>query len=305
MFLERLNVSGIKGSKYWYDPAFNKGANTETGMPNCVCYCTGRVQEEQFAEEPVKLFKDRAPGGFPNAKDWYNLWAYEKGEEPMAGGVLVWDGYKSSQAITSYGHVASVERVIERTGAKSWRVLVSQSAYGGYFWKKAEYIVSPGIKTPGVGYVYLGCCYNPNIKNRIVPRNTNKDQVEVLAEMLNVREKPNGDNYKGRYCPKGLYNVFAFRDSGAYTWAKLDSGCWIALNDADGWTITHRAVTEESTIAKLESRIVKLEAEIQTMTEANAKVNRLYNALLEEKDKLTYELTKKTAVIDAVRKAVE
>ena len=304
MFLERLNVSGIKGSKYWYDPSFNKGANTGTGLPNCVSYIVGRCQEEVFASEPMKLFKDRDPGGFPNAKDVYRLWAYEKGSEPKVGGVLVWDGYQSSQAITSYGHVAIVERVLEKVNSNSWRVLVSQSAYGGYFWKESEYTISPGVKTPGVGYVYLGCCYNPDLKNRITTRNPNKDQVEVLAELLNVREKPNGDKYDGRYCPKGLYNIFAFRDTGGYTWAKLDSGCWIALNDAEGWTKTYFAESEDDTIAKLESKILKLEAEITNLADANEKVNKLYNALLEERDKLQRKANDLEKVINEVRKAV-
>lgn len=295
MFLERLSESGIKGSKYWYDPTFNKGANTGSGLPNCTCYCVGRVQEEYGADEPLKMFTDRSPGGFPNAKDWWQEWAFDKGAEPKVGGVLVWDGYTSSQSITSYGHVAVCERV-EDLGNGSYKVLVSQSAYGGYFFKTAEYTVRQGRKTTGVGYVYLGCLYNPYVVVKAVKRDANKKQVEVLADKMNVRKTPNGEKYEGRFCPKGIYNLLSTKSSGAYEWAKIGSACWIALNDADGWTKTYDLTDSE--------KVQELEKEVESLKASNEKLTALYNALLETRDRLIKERNSLSDKVEAVRKAV-
>lgn len=303
MFLERLNESGIKGSKYWYDKTFNKGADSSTGLPNCTCYCVGRFQEEAFADEPLKMFTDRSPGGFPNAKDWLKNWAYEKGTEPKVGGVLVWDG--NGSGVSALGHVAIVERVIKKVNSTTWKVLVSQSAYGGYFWKKAEYTISPNVKTSGVGFVYLGCAYSPFITDRIVPRNTKRDQVEVLAELLNVRKSPNGEKYEGRFCPTGLFNILALEDSGSYTWAKLDTSCWIALNDSDGWTKTYSVENEGEKIAELEKQITDLEREKAALQESGQKLQKMYNDLLEKKDALQSKVNTLTNTIEKVRKAVQ
>ncbi len=238
MFLERLNSTGMMGSKYWYDRNWNKGAKTVNGLANCTCFCVGEIYEQSEKPSAFQLFGGlySNPGAFPVAKNWYSLWVGKKGIEPKIGGVCVWGANKGD------GHVAYVldTKDVGKDGA--W-VKVCQSNFGGKYFEVKEYTVKKGVVTAGVGYPYIGCCYNA-VNDKRTTRNTDLLQVQVKADMLNVRDD-NGKAYSGRFCPKGLYTILDTKKDD-YTWAKIDNNCWIALNDKDGWTVTYQPTSNIS-----------------------------------------------------------
>lgn len=240
MFLERISANGMANNKYWYSKEFNRGAGTVNALPNCTCFCVGEVYEVTETDKPMSMFNGdyTRTGAFPHAKDFYKLWNGKKGIEPKIGGIAVWGASSSN----SDGHVAIV-LTYEDVGYKGAKIKVAQSSFRGKYFETKEYIVKKGEVTEGVGCPYIGCCYC-NIKDMRVLRNTDLLQVDVKANLLNVRDKPNGTIYAGRKCPNGLYTILDLQKSGDYTWAKLDDNYWIALNDKDGWTVTYQPTTD-------------------------------------------------------------
>jgi murein DD-endopeptidase MepM/ murein hydrolase activator NlpD len=61
-----------------------------------------------------------------------------------------------------------------------------------------------------------------------VEPNLNADQVEVLTQILNVRETPNGKLLG--YINEGLYNILNKQDKDGYTWYEVEEGKWIAYS---------------------------------------------------------------------------
>ena len=104
-----------------------------------------------------------------------------------------------------------------------WKVLVSQSNYGSTFFETKEYVVNRGSKTSGVGFIYNGCLHNPYIRDIRVDRDTTKNQVEVLVDLLKLRKAANGDVVEGLFAAPGIYNIIETKEDGEYTWAKLDT----------------------------------------------------------------------------------
>lgn len=244
MFLLRVNSKGMSGNKYWYNPTYNKGANTPNALPNCTTFCLGECLESLQAETPMGFFVapyDR-DGAFPDASMWYKLWKGAKGLEPKVGGVCVWGG--------GNGHVAFVLDTKD-VGSKGAWVKVCQSNYKGTYFEVKEYTVKVGQVTSGVGKRYVGCCYN-QVKDLRVPRNNRLEQVEVLIDSLNARVTPNGTVYSGRRVPKGIYTIHDTMFAGDYEWALLDKDTWIALNDKEGWTKTHTIMTYDVLLSAYE-----------------------------------------------------
>lgn len=232
MLLWRVNSKGMAGNKYWYNPTWNKGANSANAMPNCTTFCVGEIYEQTNPEAPFQLFDPpyQRPGAFPNAKEWFNRWHGETGPEPRIGGICVWGGQGN-------GHVAFVLDTKDAGKNGAW-VKVCQSNFKGTYFEVKEYTVKVGKETPGMGLPYIGCCYN-KVKDMRVMRDPDLLQVEVLTDSLNARITPNGTVYSGRRVPKGIYTIFDRIKAGDYTWAQLDKDTWIALNDKDGWTKTY------------------------------------------------------------------
>lgn len=249
MFLERISATGMQNNKFWYNNQYNKGAGTSNALPNCTCFCVGEAYEVTENDEPMSLFKypyDRT-GAFPTAKDFYSLWNGKKGIEPKIGGIAVW-------GTSGNGHVAVV-LTYEDVGTKGAKIKVCQSNFRGKYFEVKEYIVKKGAVTEGVGLVYVGCCYL-DVKDKRVPRNTDLLQVKVKANLLNVRNKPNGTIYAGRKCPNGIYTILDMKRDGEYVWAMLDENYWIALNDEDGWTETYQPTTNVTLEQKYNNLLV-------------------------------------------------
>lgn len=267
IFAARLSVNGVKNNKYWYDANYIKGAGSGYGNGNCTHYSVGREGESVNATGKLSLFKGRDPGGYPNAKEFYSSWLYQKGAEPKIGGILCW-----GSPTNTYGHVAFVERDPVKLSATKWKVLVSESCYSAnvknsIYWRLKEYTVEFGKVTTGVGMVYNGCCYSSkqNIDPRVL-RNNNKNQVAVLVDDLSIRKSPNGEKWAGLFALKGIYNILETKKAGDYTWASLAPDVWIALNDKDGWTASYLLPTDadkDKKISELEKQVKELKDKIE------------------------------------------
>ena len=227
MYRERLSVQGVDSkdnpNKY-YKPngEFNPySATSSLALPNCTMYCNCRGYEAMEATERFNWI--RSTSGWGNAKTWWTSTVMPKGSEIKTGSVAVFDG--------NYGHVAFVERKIDSTHA-----LISESNYDDNkslrnwkYWRARIVELKVGKATlSGVGKL-LGFIYLP-INDIRVNRDKTKDQVSVIAEMINVRKSPSlsGEPYTGTFCPLGIFNVLDKHDADGYTWYKLEEDNWIA-----------------------------------------------------------------------------
>ena len=144
-FIPRLTDAGINGSPYWYadNPFYGAGY----GLPNCTCYAWGR-----FWEEAGQEYRPNLSTG--NAEDWFNYNdGYERGNAPALGAVACYaDGIYSGD-----GHVCIIEEIDQANN----RCLVSESAYGAYYFRASHYISMNGDYGEG-GYRFQGFIYNPH-----------------------------------------------------------------------------------------------------------------------------------------------
>lgn len=280
MYLERLSSTGMDTSKYFQDPAWNHFVGTVNDLPNCVAFCVGETYEATGVPEPFKMFKDRTAGGAPTAKDWYDLWTGKKGVEPRAGGIAVW-----GSSTAKYGHVAFILEA-EDIGAQGCRVKVCQSNFKGAYFEVKEYVIKKGVVTQGVGYPYIGTCYN-DIPDKRTTRNKDVLQVDIFGDLIRARKTPNGEVYQGRYCPKGLYTILEVATVGQYGWAKLDEDTWVATDSS--WAKVYPA--EE------ESELSQANEEINRLTIQLANTEALYRKALNETEnvKRQFEALKQEA----------
>lgn len=220
IYAKRLNESGTRTLPCYSSNTWNAYAETDARMPNCTAYAFGRSSEIYGANIRNFVMFNRKGGG--NANQWFSTTLWEKGKKPKVGAIACWDG--------DLGHVAVVEEVINDE-----TIVVSQSNYGGTYFEVKTYNAVVGQITKGVGLVFQGYIYNPNAVSGITERAEGKEQVEVIADMLRIRKQPNGEIAEGLYCERGVFNVLETKVAGAYTWARIDEGIWIALNEGN-WT---------------------------------------------------------------------
>lgn len=286
LFCPRYSKDGMKDNKYWYDKTYNAGASGDSALPNCVTYASGRLSEEN-GENLRNIMNGRT--GFGNAKEWYNSTTLNKGSEPKLGAIACFNG--------TLGHVAIVEQIND-----DGTVTVSQSNYqatkdynsSNYFQVKT-YKLEVGKVASGVGLVFQGYIYPPNVKYSVA-RDKSKDQVEILAERLKVRKTANGDWVEGIFAPLGIFDILEVKTEGNYTWAKLDIDCWIALNDNDGWTKTYlkeENTTENEYEQKYNELLVEYNELNNTCSELEARCETLtnqINKITSESEKLASDL---------------
>lgn len=253
MILERLSSKGIDTSPY-YKPngKFNSWASSdEIQMPNCTMYAYLRSFEICNATEPFPIARNGL--GFGNAKNWYSQSLLKKGSRLQDFSIAVFDG--------NFGHVAIVERVIDDTHA-----LISESQYDDdkslrnyKYWQKREVELVVGKATlQGVGKL-LGFLYLPTDDIRTI-RDTNKEQVSINEEYVNVRGLPNSEVVrKGCYAPMGIYDVVEKKNDGEFDWFKIDKSCWVR----DGEWLTYYPI-EDNELERLkeENRQLRKDKEI-------------------------------------------
>lgn len=150
MYSPRLTKAEMLNNPYWYSSEYNFSI-ADLRLPNCTCYCLGRLSE--IAGKNCK--KEAFPNGIPNAKSWMQYCSWEHGNTPKLGSIAVWGG--------NYGHVATVEQILPN-GA----VVVSQSNYqakkdyySDNYFQTRTYKCEVGKNTSGVGLPFLGYIYNP------------------------------------------------------------------------------------------------------------------------------------------------
>lgn len=217
-----------------------------------VCYYSGTSTKDDIEKPMFKRY------GYGNAVEWLNDTLWEKGTEPKVGAIMVYGKAYGG----GYGHVRVVEAIengkIVYSGANESNLMAFKT------------LDIPSISSTG----FMGYIYNPYVTEfnlTPVSRDESKDQVEILADSLKVRDSANG-NYIGCFAKQGLYNILAFEVAGEYTWAKLADNMYIALNDADGWTITYHKSDNayDELLAKynaLNSEYTALQAEYKTKCE--------------------------------------
>ena len=235
------------------------------------CYYSG-ISTKEDIEKP--MFKR---SGYGNAVEWLNDTLWETGTEPKVGAIMVYGKAYGG----GYGHVRVVEAIngntITYSGANESNLMAFKT------------LSKPSISSTG----FLGYIYNPFVSEfniHTVSRDTSKDQVEILADSLNVRDSANG-NLTGCYATKGLYDVLAFETSGDYTWAKLGENVWIALNDNDSWTVTYLKESNDTKYDELLAKYNALESD--------------YKALLIQEDNLTNENKNLTTSLETANKTIE
>lgn len=257
MFLERSKIFASDNKYYVEGGKFNVYTGS-TRLPNCTAYCKLRQAESCELSSPKSMFKGRSATGFPEAKNWYNDTTFDKGSKIKNGAIAVFDG--------ASGHVAFVERVIDSTHA-----IISESNYDSdktlrnwKYWRTREVELVVGKATlSGVGKL-IGYIYLP-INDKRTSRDTRVDQVEIKETLVNVRTAPSKSVIaQGLYCPMGIYNVLEWKTYNGYTWARLDTNCWVACGS---WSTIYKAGSSKT---ELKARLKTLEAK-QTELEAELK----------------------------------
>lgn len=168
MFRPRLSEyspTPMQGNKWWYTR--NNIYYPNFGLPNCTCYCYGRISEI------INKWNHHLPG--MDAKKWYDdlvsSGLYQYGHEPKLGGIMCYapevidPDDPDDPSITEGGHVAIVEEVFKDpdTG-EVLNCVTSNSAWEGtYFWTERVYILHDFLASwmypPSRHYYYQGCIY--------------------------------------------------------------------------------------------------------------------------------------------------
>ncbi len=240
------------------------------------CYYSG-ISTKEDIEKP--MFKR---SGYGNAVEWMNDTLWETGAEPKVGAIMVYGKAYGN----GYGHVRVVEAIngntISYSGANESNLMAFKT------------LTKPSISATG----FLGYIYNPYVTEfnlTPVSRDESKDQVEILADSLKVRDSANGNSI-GCFAKQGLYNILAFETSGEYTWAKLADGMYIALNDNDGWTITYH---------KSDSAYDELLAKYNALKQSYDDLNKAYEIEKTQVDNLTQKNKELSTSLELANKTIE
>ena len=70
----------------------------------CAAFAVDAACWESELKDPIGFFNGRSATGYPNAKNFYDQWKYEKGKTAKNGAILVYDGTHGG----GYGHVGVV-----------------------------------------------------------------------------------------------------------------------------------------------------------------------------------------------------
>ena len=71
-----------------------------------------------------------------------------------------------------------------------------------------------------------------------VPRDENRDQIEIITPTLNARTSPTTKADRLGYVTMGLYNLLSEKTADGYTWAEIEPGIFCAEKDTK-WTIKY------------------------------------------------------------------
>lgn len=123
-------------------------------LANCVGYACGRFNEIIGSMKYPSL-NCNAENFIERAKNTYGL---EVVNYPVVGGIMVWQKGASLSGNDGAGHVAIVEKYIDKN-----TIYTSESGYGGSAFWNSKRTNSNGRWGLGSGYTFRGCIVNPSI----------------------------------------------------------------------------------------------------------------------------------------------
>ena len=208
-------------------------------LANCVGYASGRFNELMgMARDIQGLAVDNL---CCNACDFYDVAiqdGFAVGQEPRVGAIMCWSG-----GYGGCGHVAVVERVDSPN-----QIMTSESDWGGSQFFNAIRKNDNGRWGLASNFYFKGFIYqHPDVQYWIngitpnVPRDTSKNQIEVLIDDLSVMYGASVNDGAIGLATKGFYNYYETRVNDGYTWYRIDKdrGQWIASKE--GWTNVYPA----------------------------------------------------------------
>lgn len=124
-------------------------------LANCVGYANGRFNE--IIGSMQYQFISNAETFYAKAK----AYGLKVGKEPKLGGIMVWQKGSTLSGSDGAGHVAIVEIIYPDN-----RILTSESGYNANkpWWTQIRTNAN-GRWGQTSAYTYLGCIYNPNVKD--------------------------------------------------------------------------------------------------------------------------------------------
>lgn len=203
-------------------------------LANCVGYASGRFNE--IIEEARDFHECRYTNLRCNACDFLER-AVEAGLEigmtPKVGSIMCWGGGPSG-----CGHVAVVE--INDTSLN--KLQTSESDYGGSQFYNAIRTNENGRWGLSSSFFFRGFIYQPkDVQDWIdgkteeiaqpVPRDENKDQIEVIVDNLYVRASGSTKGTILGYATKGIYDYYEVVENEGYKWYRITNdnrNQWIA-----------------------------------------------------------------------------
>lgn len=123
-------------------------------LANCVGYACGRFNEIIGSMKYPSL-NCNAENFIERAKNTYGL---EVVDYPVVGGIMVWQKGATLSGNDGAGHVAVVEKYIDKN-----TIYTSESGYGGSAFWNSKRTNTNGKWGAGSGYSFRGCIVNPSI----------------------------------------------------------------------------------------------------------------------------------------------
>lgn len=149
---------------------------------------------------------------------------FQRGQTPKLNAIMVWNG-KGSLA----GHIMVVTEIKDNGD-----VIATGSNYSGSKFYTKTYYKSNNYNFNPASYTFMGFVYCPYEfvykTGTPVARNSKVDQIQVIADSLNVRPTASTAGYSEGYCVPGIYNVLDSFKDGTYTWYRIGNEMWIANN---------------------------------------------------------------------------
>ena len=215
-------------------------------LSNCVGYGQGRFCEVyneimgttgnkyKYLNCDAKYFISRAKKYYPDL---------QISQTPEPGSLLVM-GHK-----TAAGHIIFVEDVVNEKKIKT-----SESAYHSKAFYNLTREYKDGHWGMGTNYYQIGFILNPAVMTEhvtpTVERDEHKDQLQVVASGLNVRNKPSLSGTKIGQCVKdGIYNILGAEFGDGYTWYQIAENQWCAQT---GVTV----ILPKSAVIKIGDKVV-------------------------------------------------
>jgi hypothetical protein len=200
-------------------------------LPNCVAMAHGMWLKTITDAKGLEIAKNYESHMCRNNAEIY--WTYtqdgfKRGQTPKLNALMVWEG-KGSLA----GHVMVVIDINNKGDVAAVGSNYSGSKfYTKTYYKSGNYNFSSQYTFKGFIYCPLEFVYKTGSP---VVRNSKVDQVEVIADSLNVRPTASTSGYSEGYCVPGIYNVLDSFDDGIYKWYRIGDQMWVANNKDNTW----------------------------------------------------------------------